>query len=161
MENKNLVRGSLLMTLGALSFVGYGVVFLILSLSGSGFELGVKVLNGLTKADLLAQYPEVVNYMNHIHVALAGFIISTGIAVAALSHYAVRKGMLWAWITAVVTPVIALVIALPMHYTGNFSVDWITHLAPIYIGTLVFVIGALMALKSVWNPSNERLESAL
>jgi hypothetical protein len=33
-----------------------------------------------------------------------------------------------------------------MHYTGVFEHDWVSHLAPIYVGTLIFVVGALMAL---------------
>jgi hypothetical protein len=46
----------------------------------------------------------------------------------------------------VVSPVVGLAIALPMHYTGVFEHDWVSHLAPIYVGTLIFVVGALMAL---------------
>ena len=29
---------------------------------------------------------------------------------------------------------------------GMFQVDWVAHLGPIYVGTLIFVIGALMVL---------------
>jgi len=151
MENKNLIRGSQLMVLGALSFVGYGIVFFIATLNGSAFELGVETLNAFTRADLTVQFPEIMNYMDHINVALSGFIISTGLAVAAISHYAVRKGVLWAWITSVVTPVVALLFAIPMHYMNLFSVNWVSHLAPIYIGTIIFVIGALIALKEIWG----------
>ena len=164
MENKNLARGSLLMVLGALSFVGYGIVFYYLTLKGSAFELGVATLNGLTRADLTTQFPEIIHYMDHIHVALSGFIISTGLAVAAIAHYSVRKGKLWAWVTAVASPVIALGFAIPMHYMNLFSVNWITHLAPIYIGTIIFVIGALMAIKEIWimrknnSASNEEVK---
>jgi len=146
MESKNLVRGSQLMVIGALSFVGYAIVFYFNTLSGSTFELGVDTLNGLSKADLASQYPEVVHYMDHIHVAISGFIVATGIAVASLAHYGVRNRAMWAWITAVVAPVVALLFAIPMHYMGGFSVDWTTHLAPIYLGTIIFVVGALMAL---------------
>ena len=149
MENKNLIRGSQLMVLGALSFVGYGIVFFFLTLYGDSFELGVTTLDSLTKADLLSQYPQVVHYMDHIHIAVSAFIISTGIAVAALSYYAVRKGAMWALVTAVASPVVALVLALPMHYASLFTVDQSTHLGPIYIGTIIFVIGALMALKEI------------
>jgi len=63
-----------------------------------------------------------------------------------LTWYGVRAGAWWAWITAVVSPVVGLAIALPLHYTGVFEHDWVSHLGPIYVGTLVFVVGALMAL---------------
>ena len=42
----------MLMTLGAVAFIGYGIVFLFRSFGGSGFELGVDTLGGLTKEGL-------------------------------------------------------------------------------------------------------------
>ena len=43
----------------------------------------------------------------------------------------------------------ALAIALPYHYTGTFMFNWVAHLGPIYVATLVFVIGALLSLRAV------------
>ncbi len=40
-------------------------------------------------------------------------------------------------------------VALPYHYTGTFEHDWVTHLGPIYVATLVFVVGALLALRAM------------
>ncbi len=57
-----------------------------------------------------------------------------------------RAGAWWAWITAVISPVVGLAVALPMHYTGAFEHDWVSHLGPIYVGTLIFVVGAVMVL---------------
>lgn len=144
-----LRTGALLMTLAGLAFIGYGVVFLARALTGTGFELGVRTLDGLTRGELAASLPEVAYYITHAHVALAGFIIATGIAVTALAWYGVRTGQLWAWATAVITSVVALVIALPMHYTGEFAHNWLTHLGPIYLATIVFVVGAVLALLSL------------
>ncbi|MFD1514489.1 hypothetical protein [Halomarina rubra] len=94
----SLRNGSLLMALAGVAFIGYGVVFLVLNFVGSGFELGVSTLDGMTKADL---NPTVAYYISHLHVATAVFIISTGIAVTALSWYGVRQRLRWAWATAV------------------------------------------------------------
>jgi len=58
----------------------------------------------------------------------------------------VRRGEWWAWIAAVVSPVVGLAVALPYHYTGTFQHNWVTHLGPIYVATVVFVVGALLAL---------------
>ncbi|WP_228546384.1 hypothetical protein [Halegenticoccus tardaugens] len=137
------------MALAGVAFIGYGLVFLALALIGSGFELGVSMLDGLTRSELAGTNPEVVYYITHIHVALAGFIIATGIAVAALAWYGVRTGQLWAWATATTVAVVALAIALPMHYTGRFTHDWMAHLAPIYLATIVFVVGAALAFLSI------------
>jgi len=134
------------MVAGAAIFLVYAIVFFFRALSGEGFELGVATLNGVTPAQLNQLNPAIVPYIAHVHVALAGFIAATAIAVIGLAWYGVRAGAWWAWITAVISPVVGLAVALPMHYTGAFEHDWVSHLGPIYVGTLIFVVGAAMAL---------------
>lgn len=142
-----LRNGSLLMALAGVAFIGYGIVFLVLNFVGTGFELGVSHLDGMAKADL---NPTVAYYISHLHVATAAFITSTGIAVTALSWYGIRQRLRWAWATAVVSAVVGLVLALPMHYTADaFAHDWVTHLGPIYLATIVFVIGAILAYQGL------------
>ena len=140
-------NGSRLMALAGVAFIGYGVVFLALNFVGSGFELGVSTLDGMSRAEL---NPTVAYYISHLHVATAAFIISTGIAVTALSWYGVRQRLTWAWATAVVTAVTGLALALPMHYTAHaFSHDWVTHLGPIYVATIVFVVGVATSFRGL------------
>ena len=148
-QDSGLNQGALLMLIGSLAFIGYAVVFLFRNFAGGGFELGVRTLNGVTRENLTALNPAIMHYIGHLHVATAGFIAATGIAVAALSWYGVRRGEWWAWIAAVVSPVVGLAVALPYHYTGTFEHDWVTHLGPIYVATLVFVVGALLALRAM------------
>ncbi|PYM84378.1 MAG: hypothetical protein DME09_08725 [Candidatus Rokuibacteriota bacterium] len=148
-QDSGLNQGALLMLIGSLAFIGYAVVFLFRNFAGGGFELGVRTLNGVTRENLNALNPAIMHYIGHLHVATAGFIAATGIAVAALSWYGVRRGEWWAWIAAVVSPVVGLAVALPYHYTGTFEHDWVTHLGPIYVATLVFVVGALLALRAM------------
>jgi uncharacterized protein YacL len=94
--------------------------------------------------------PTVAYYITHLQVATAAFIISTGIAVTALSWYGVRQRLTWAWATAIVTAVVGLALALPMHYTADaFAHNWVTHLGPIYLATIVFVVGVVMAYKGM------------
>jgi hypothetical protein len=33
-----------------------------------------------------------------------------------------------------------------MHYMGHFNYDWVSHLGPIYLGTVIYVLGAVVAL---------------
>ena len=141
----NLRNGSLLMALAGVGFIGYGIVFLVLNFVGGGFEIGVSSLDGMTPAEL---NPTVAYYISHLHVATAAFIISTGIAVTALSWYGIRQRLTWAWATAVVSAVVGLVLALPMHYTGDaFAHNWMTHLGPIYLATIIFVVGAVLSYR--------------
>ena len=147
--SSGLNQGAALMLIASLAFIGYAIVFLLRNFMGSGFELGVDTLNGVTRDNLNALNPAIVHYIGHLHVATAGFIAATGIAVAGLSWYGVRRGQWWAWIAAVASPVVGLAVALPYHYSGTFQHDWVTHLGPIYLATLVFVVGALLALRAM------------
>lgn len=152
-QNSALRQGAVLMLIGSLAFIGYAAVFLFRAFSGSGFELGVTTLNGVTQDNLDSLNPAIMHYIRHLHVATAGFIAATGIAVAALSWYGVRRGEWWAWIAAVVSPVVGLIVAIPYHYTETFKFNWVTHLGPIYVATLVFVVGALLALRAMTRPT--------
>lgn len=155
-QNSQTERGAMTMVVGVLIFLLYSIVFLFRAFSATGFELGVATLNGVTREQLDQLNPAVVAYITHLHVATAGFIAATSVAVLALTWYGVRAGAWWAWIAAVVSPVVGLAIALPLHYTGGFEHDWVTHLGPIYVGTLIFVIGALMALAGMLGKTPAR-----
>ncbi|WP_225320618.1 hypothetical protein [Streptomyces luteolifulvus] len=76
---------------------------------------------------------------------MSGFIAAAGLAVTALAWFGVRRGLLWAYVTAVAVPVLGLAVALPAHYPYNL--DTLGHLGLIYLATAVFVIGAAIALK--------------
>ena len=145
-RQQSLRNGAGLMVLGALIFLVYAVVFLFRAFTSSGFELGVETLNGVTPQQLDGLNPAIMAYITHLHVAIAGFIAATAIAVGGLAWYGVRDGLWWAWITAVIVPVVGLAVALPLHYMGHFDYNWVNHLGPIYLGTIIYVVGAALAL---------------
>ena len=145
-REQSLRNGAALMVLGALIFLVYAVVFFFRAFSSSGFEIGVETLNGVTPQQLDGLNPAITAYIMHLHVATAGFIAATAIAVAGLAWYGVGNGFWWAWITSVVAPVLGLAVALPMHWMGHFNYDWVSHLGPIYVGTIIYVAGAVVAL---------------
>jgi hypothetical protein len=159
-NESRLQYGAALMLIASLAFIGYAVVFLIRNFIGGGFELGVDTLNGVTPQTLNALNPAVVHYIGHLHVATAGFIAATGIAVGALSWYGVRRGEWWALVAAVASAVVGLVVALPYHYTGTFQHDWVTHLGPIYLATVVFIVGAWLAFRTMTGTSRVTAGSA-
>ena len=137
--------GAGLMTLGAAAFIGYGVLFVIRNFSDSFLELGIgpgEVDVGKTQIQSFS--PTLAHYIAHLHLAVAGFLAATGLAVGFLAWFGVRRGQLWAWVGAVAAPVLALAVALPAHYPYNL--DTAGHLGPIYVATVVFVAGALAAL---------------
>src|SRR5512132_2782970 len=144
----SLRAGSWLMGVAAVGFIGYAVIFLIRNFTDSFLELGIgpdQVTVG--KDEIQAFSPSLYHYVGHLHIAVAGFIAATGVAVLFLVAYGVRRGALWAWVGATVAPVLGLLVAIPDHYPNNF--DTLGHLGLIYLATAIFAVGALWALRGV------------
>lgn len=150
-----LRTGSGLMALAGVAFIGYAVVFFVRNFTDAFLELGIgpdEVSVGRT--EIMEFSPSLLHYVSHLHIAVSGFIAATGLAVVALAWFGVRRGELWAWVTAVAAPVLGLAVALPAHYPNSF--DTFVHLGPIYLATLVFVVGALLALPGVLGRPRDR-----
>ena len=153
-QSTALTWGVYLMTLGAIAFIGYGVIFFVLNFTDSFLELGIgsnQVASG--KDEIKAFDNDLYHYISHLHIALSGFIAATGLAVAALSWFGVRRRYMWAWVAAVAAPVLALAVALPAHYPWGF--DTIGHLGLVYFVTAIFVVGALLALKDLTSETSD------
>ena len=136
------------MAVAGLGFIGYAAIFFVRNFTDSFLELGVgpnEVSAG--KDQIQAFSPSLYDYISHLHIALSGFIAAAGLAVVALSWYGVRRGQLWAWVAAVATPVLGLAVALPAHYPNHL--DTAGHLGLIYADTILFVVGAVLALPAL------------
>jgi hypothetical protein len=147
-ESGALRWGVYLMTFAALAFVGYAVIFFARNFTGDFLELGIgpdQIASG--KDEIKAFDNDLYHYISHLHIAVSAFIASTGIAVAALAWFGVRTRQMWAWAAAVVTPVLALAVALPAHYPWGFAT--IGHLGLIYLATAIFVVGAALSGKAL------------
>lgn len=150
-DDARLRLGSGIMALAGLGFVGYGILFFARNFTDSFLELGIgpdQVNVGKTEIEEFS--PDLLHYISHLHIAVSGFIAAAGIAVAALAWYGVRRGEFWAWATAVAVPVLGLAVALPAHYPWGF--DTLGHLGLIYADTLLFVVGAALALVALHTP---------
>jgi hypothetical protein len=151
-ESTALKAGVWLMTLGAVAFIGYAVIFFVRNFTDSFLELGIGAEQvSVGKTEIEAFSPSLYHYIAHLHIAVSGFIAATGLAVAALSWFGVRRGYLWAWAAAVAAPVLGLAVALPAHYPYGF--DTVGHLGLIYLATAIFVVGAALALKALLESS--------
>ncbi|HET7928265.1 MAG TPA: hypothetical protein VFM40_01815 [Actinomycetota bacterium] len=140
--------GSWLMGIAAAGFIGYAVIFFVRNFTDSFLELGIGPHEvNVGKDEIQAFSPSLFEYISHLHVAVSGFIAATGVAVLFLVAYGVRRGQLWAWVGAVTAPVLGLLVALPAHYPNHF--DTLGHLGLIYLAVLIFVAGALVALRGI------------
>lgn len=145
-ESGALRLGASLMALAGLAFIGYAVIFFVRNFTGGFLELGIGPAEvDVARAEIRAFSPDLYEYISHLHLAVSGFLASTGLATAALAWFGVRHGLWWAYVTAVAVPVLALAVALPAHYP--YGLATVGHLGLIYLATAVFVAGVLMALK--------------
>lgn len=139
--------GTWLMGAAAAGFIGYAVLFLVRNFTDSFLELGIGPNEvSVGKDEIIAFSPSLFDYIGHLHIAVAGFIAATGIAVLFLLRY-VRRGDAFAWVGAVVAPVVGLAVALPAHFPNSF--DTIGHLGLIYLAVVIFVVGALVSLRGI------------
>ncbi len=147
-EDASLRWGTWLMGLAAVGFIGYAAIFFVLNFTEQFLELGIGPEQvDVGRDEIQAFSPSLFEYIGHLHIAVAGFIAATGLAVLFLVAFGVRRGMMWAWVGAVAAPVLGLLVALPAHYPNGF--DTIGHLGLIYLATAIFVVGALLALRGL------------
>ncbi len=146
--SRELRTGSWLMVLGGAAFIAYAVVFFILNFTDEFLELGIGSEEvDVGKDEIEAFSPSLRDYVSHLHLAVAGFLAATGLATVLLTWFGVRRGQMWAWVSAVAVPVLALAVAILAHYP--YGLDTIGHLGLIYLATAIFVVGALFALKGL------------
>jgi len=145
---RDLRIGSWLMGAAAAGFIGYASIFFVRNFTDGFLELGIGPNEVNVGKEAIQNFsPSLFNYISHLQIAVSGFIAATGVAVLFLVAYGVRRGELWAWVGAVAAPVIGLLVALPAHYPNHF--DTLGHLGLIYLATLIFVAGALVALRGI------------
>jgi hypothetical protein len=147
-DSSSLRAGAGLMSVAAIGFIGYGVIFFVRNFTDSFLELGIGPGEvNVGRQQIQAFSPSLLHYIGHLHIAVAAFMAATGLAMAFLAWFGVRQGQLWAWVGAVAAPVLGLAVALPAHYPYNF--DTAGHLGLVYLATAIFVAGALLSLKAL------------
>lgn len=144
-----LRQGALLIAVTGFGVVGYGLTFLYSAYLGSEFELGVDTLGGVTRAELAATNPEMLQYMDHLHVGVGGLLVALGISLVGLGWYGVRGGSRWAVSTSLVIALAALVTNFLVHHRPGFGYDWAIHIAPSVLVTFLVIIGGVRAYQGL------------
>lgn len=143
--------GAKVVALAGIGLVGYGIMFLIRNFNGF-IELGLTPEHvGGTPEQIQAFSPELYNYISHLQVAVAAFIIALGVAVIALAWFGIRTGQKWAMWTAFITPVIGVAIALPLHFV--YGIGTLGHLGLIYLDAIIFLVGTVLSYKALSSSS--------
>lgn len=146
---RSLRWGTYLIGFSGIGFIVNGLAMLYRVFFTTGFEAGVETLGGVTRPELASTNHEVLHYINHLHVNVAGLMVAAGIAMIALAWYGIRRGQRWAWATAIALPTVFLAHSLPIHQTAGFSFDAVLHLGPGVVWLPTLIVGAVLAYQGL------------
>jgi len=139
--------GASIVALAGVGLSAYGIMFLIRNFNGF-IELGITpALIGTTAEGLQRANPQLYHYISHLQVALAGFMIGLGLAVIALAWFGIRARLRWTLWVAFLAPVVAVGVALPLHYPYGF--DTIGHLGLIYVDAFTLLVGTVLSYNAL------------
>jgi len=144
-------RGALLIAAGGAATFLYGLVFVVLNFT-SFIEIGLSsTLVGTSAGALQAQNPALYNYISHLQVNLAAFVMGYGLLLAALAWFGIRRGERWALWTAFGSYILGLIVALPIHYVYGLAA--LGHVGPFYLVTVAVLVGSWLAYRGIGSTS--------
>ena len=139
--------GANVVALAGAGLIGYGFMFLARNFTGF-IEIGLTPEHvGATPEQIQAFSQNLYDYISHLQVALSGFIIALGAAVVALALFGIRRGEHWALWTAFLAPVIAVGIALPLHFV--YGIATLGHLGLIYLDAAILLAGTVISYRGM------------
>jgi hypothetical protein len=138
--------GTWMVLVAGFALIGYGVFFVFRNFSGF-IELGLTPAHvGATPEQIRAFSPRLYNYISHLQVAIAGFIVALGVAVISLAWNGLRVHARWAAWTVAVVVIVATAITLPLHYV--YGLATLGHLGTLYVDVLLLLAGSALSLRS-------------
>jgi hypothetical protein len=130
----------------AVALVAYGLFFVWRNFHGFT-ELGLTPAHvGGTPEEIGAFSPRLYNYISHLQVAIAGFIVAIGLAVFSLAWNGMRHHARWSALTVLTVVIVAVLITVPLHYV--YGIATIGHLGSLYVAVVLLVVGSVLSLRS-------------
>ena len=138
--------GTSMVLIAAVALIAYGIFFVWRNFTGF-IELGLTPAHvGATPEQIRAFSPRLYNYVSHLQVAIAGFIIAIGVALGSLAWNGMRKHVRWASFTILVVVIVAVAITLPLHYV--YGLATMGHLGSLYVDVTLFIAGSALSLRT-------------
>lgn len=138
--------GAWMVIVAGIGLVGYGLLFLRQNFTGF-IELGLTPAHiGATPDQIRAFSPRLFNYISHLQVAIAGFIMALGVAVISLGWNGLREGIAWTATTVLVVVGLAVLVTLPLHYV--YGLATMGHLGSLYVAVALLLVGATLSLRA-------------
>jgi magnesium-transporting ATPase (P-type) len=133
----------------------YGLFFLWRNFNGF-IELGLTPAHvGASPDEIRAFSPRLYNYISHLQVAIAGFITALGVAFISLAWNGMRHQQRWTSWTVAAVVLVAILIALPLHYV--YGLATIGHLGSLYVAVVLLVAGSILSQRTRARPRGDGL----
>ena len=137
-------RGARLIAFLGIVQIISSIHFLFVNFSEQFLERGIALEQvGVTKAQIRAFNEDLLDYISHLHIAIAGYGMAVGLAAAALAWFGIQRGVGWAWWAAVGTVFVAAAVGLPAHFF--YGLATLGHLGPPFVLLGLFAIGAAIS----------------
>lgn len=128
--------------------IAYAIVFVLWVFYGGSMEIGLDAQEvGATRGEVRDFAPRLMHYIDHLHVALGGFMLGLGVATGGLAWFGLREGRAWALWVIVAAAGLALVVSTPMHHLHGFD-TWV-HIAPVYPGVALAALATWLATRGL------------
>jgi hypothetical protein len=138
--------GSWMVIVAGLALIAYGLFFVWRNFNGF-IELGLTPAHvGATPEQIRAFSPRLYNYISHLQVAIAGFIVALGVVTVSLAWNGMRYRLPWAAGTVLAVVLVAVAITLPLHYVYDLAT--MGHLGSLYVAVALFIVGSIMTLRT-------------
>jgi len=133
-----------------LSLIVYGLFFVWRNFHGF-IELGLTPAHvGATPEQIRAFSPRLYNYISHLQVAIAGFIVALGVATVSLAWNGMRQQLAWSAGTVLAIVLVSVAITLPLHYV--YGLATMCHLGSLYVAVALLIVGSIMTMRKSRNP---------
>ena len=141
--------GSWMVIVAGLALMVYGFFFVWRNFNGF-IELGLTPAHiGATPEQIRAFSPRLYNYISHLQVAIAGFIVALGVVTVSLAWNGMRRRLPWTAGTVLAVVLVAVAITLPLHYV--YGLATMGHLGSLYVAVGLFIVGSLITLRTPRN----------
>ena len=138
--------GTWMVVVAGFALICYGVFFIVRNFTGF-IELGLTPAHvGATPAAIRDFSPRLYNYISHLQVAIAGFIVVLGVALISLAWNGMRHRARWAAWTVATVVIVAVTITLPLHYV--YGLATVGHLGTLYVDVLLLLAGSALSLRA-------------
>jgi len=142
--------GSWMVIAAGLSLIVYGLFFVWRNFHGF-IELGLTPAHvGATPEQIRAFSPRLYNYISHLQVAIAGFIVALGVATVSLAWNGMRQQLAWSAGTVLAIVLVSVAITLPLHYVYRLAT--MGHLGSLYVAVALLIVGSIMTMRKSRNP---------